>query len=329
MVAGKLERKASLFWLRVLAVTTTLVTFFVNLMGFVDTETGSALGCGANWPLCNGQLIPDSWNKQTIIEYAHRAIVGLLSLLLLALAVFMWRKYGNRREVRILVWISIGFVTAQAVLGAMAVFFTNPPTILALHFGFSLLAFAGVLLLTIFAWQVGNPSSKGGLALRQTAAPRPVVRWVWITLIYTYGAVYYGAYVTSTNIGEACQGWPLCNGQLIPPLHGTVGLDFLHRALALGLVIVTANLIRLTHQIRVSRPDLYRGSWLAVLFIILQAFSGAYLVFDHLDLNAFLLHVSIMSGFFGILAYLGMQIYPASVPRTKKAFRFGRTGIQP
>lgn len=327
MAVSKLEEKTSVLWLKVLAVATMLVTFFVNIMGFVDTETGSAMGCGANWPLCNGQFIPDSWDKQTIIEYAHRAIVGLLTLLLLALAIYSWRKYGNRREVRILVWMSIGFVVAQAALGAMAVMFTNPPTILALHFGISLLAFSGVLLLMIFVWQVSSPSARSGLALRQSAAPRSVMRWVWVTLIYTYGAVYYGAYVTSTNIGEACQGWPLCNGQLIPPLHGAVGLDFLHRVLALGLVFVTMNLIRLTYRIRTTRPDLYRGSWLALLFIILQAFSGGYLVVDHLDLNAFLLHVSIMSGFFGTLTYLGMQVYPASMPRVQKRSWFRSTSI--
>ena len=298
--------------LKTLGIITTVGMFFINIMGFVDTETNSTMGCGADWPLCNGQFIPSRWNSHTIIEYAHRAVVGLVSFLLIALAIWAWRRYPRRKEVHILVIIAVGFVIAQAALGAMAVFFTNPPTVLAIHFGFSLLAFIGVLLLTVFTWQVESSSAQSGLRLREVPAALKIRRLVWFALVYTYAAVYYGAFVSSTGVGEACRDWPLCNGQLIPPLSGAVGLDFAHRVIALGALLVAVALVVTTRASRQSRPDLYRGSLWVLVFMLLQALSGGYLVYDKLDLNAFLLHVSIMSGLWGFLCYLGLQVLPAS-----------------
>ena len=51
---GWLRRAAG--WLGLAAAAGMLV---VLVMGATVTTTGSAQGCGRDWPLCNGRLVPD------------------------------------------------------------------------------------------------------------------------------------------------------------------------------------------------------------------------------------------------------------------------------
>ena len=54
--------------------------------GAIVRSSGSGAGCGNNWPLCDGQLLPIFSSSQRIVEFAHRTsteIVGPLALILL------------------------------------------------------------------------------------------------------------------------------------------------------------------------------------------------------------------------------------------------------
>ena len=42
---------------RIVADVATVALFLVVLVGFLDTLTHSALGCGPMWPLCNGGVL--------------------------------------------------------------------------------------------------------------------------------------------------------------------------------------------------------------------------------------------------------------------------------
>ena len=57
----------------------------VILWGAFVRATGSGAGCGAHWPLCNGELVPRAPALETMIEFTHRATSGLALLLVLAL----------------------------------------------------------------------------------------------------------------------------------------------------------------------------------------------------------------------------------------------------
>ena len=66
--------KKNLKWLSVLA---TVIMAFVQLGGALVTKTGSADGCGSDWPLCHGAFLPQNLPIQTLIELRHRAVYGL------------------------------------------------------------------------------------------------------------------------------------------------------------------------------------------------------------------------------------------------------------
>src|SRR5438477_2368748 len=83
--------------LRLLAAATCAGMMLVLVMGAAVTNTGSAEGCGRSWPLCNGQFIPE-FTVATAIEFSHRAVTGIESVLVLALTATMlvlWRRNGQ------------------------------------------------------------------------------------------------------------------------------------------------------------------------------------------------------------------------------------------
>ncbi|CCF85917.1 Cytochrome oxidase assembly (fragment) [Nitrolancea hollandica Lb] len=108
----------------------------------------------------------------------------------------------------------------------------------------------------------------------------------------------------------ACNGWPLCNGSLIPDLTGPVAVVFIHRLAALvGMLLIGGLLVR-NYRTRVERPDLYKGSIAAMFFIILQIFSGGAVVMTQLGLFSTLTHAGLATLLFGSLSYLCLHTLP-------------------
>ncbi len=60
----------------------------VILWGAYVRISGSGAGCGAHWPLCDGQVIPRSFTLERVVEFSHRGSSGVSGLL--ALAVVAW-----------------------------------------------------------------------------------------------------------------------------------------------------------------------------------------------------------------------------------------------
>lgn len=320
------------FFLRFLAILSVVGMFIVNLAGFLDTETHSALGCGREWPLCNGSVIPAKWGLHTIIEFVHRGLVGVVTLLFLVVAIWAWWKYGRFVEVRILAVLAVGFIFLEALLGALGVLFADPPPLLASHFGIALIAFDGVVLLAVVIGQIQRQQQQlvatgqlpGSALYGRAAIPRVPLRpelpnlrirfWVWFTVVYLYVAMYVGAFVAATGAGAMFRGWPFPTES-----YGQAGFYFLidiaHRSFGLGLLILTLWLVVLAHAIRKQRRDLYWGAWTLVVLVCAQAVSGGYLIWSDLSTTAFLIHVSIISILFGTLGYLALQV--SAEPRSR------------
>jgi len=93
----------------------------VILWGAVVRATGSGAGCGDHWPLCNGDFVPHHPRIATIIEFTHRSMSGICTVLVAALItwVFMARPRGDRARTAA-VWSGVLLVT-EALLGAVLV----------------------------------------------------------------------------------------------------------------------------------------------------------------------------------------------------------------
>ncbi|EJW14978.1 cytochrome oxidase assembly protein [Paenibacillus alvei DSM 29] len=194
--------------------------FIVVLNGALVTKTGSGSGCGTDWPLCNGKFVP-AYTIESMIEYSHRSVTGVVGLLVLALFIYVIRYAKHHREALCYSSLTLLFTVIQAIMGALAVVYTQSPPVMALHFGFSLLAFASSFMMSV----VARRYERGSGAVSADSFIRAEFRYgVWFTLLYTYIVIYVGAFVRHTDSSGACMGWPLCNGEWIPELSGERGL---------------------------------------------------------------------------------------------------------
>lgn len=133
----------------------------VILWGAVVRATGSGAGCGDNWPLCNGDFFPHHPRLATIIEFAHRSMTGVSTILVIGLVA--WTFYAAKRghRARRAAVASAIFLVTEALLGAVLVLggyvqnniSTARIVMQSIHFTNTLL-FLGSLALT--AWWLGE-----------------------------------------------------------------------------------------------------------------------------------------------------------------------------
>jgi len=75
--------RRSLKWL---AVATTIAMILILIGGALVTKTGSGMGCGRSWPLCNGKFLPLEITPELAIELAHRLVSGVGGVMVLVLS---------------------------------------------------------------------------------------------------------------------------------------------------------------------------------------------------------------------------------------------------
>ena len=95
----------------------------VILWGAVVRATGSGAGCGAHWPMCNGEVIPPSPTVATLIEFSHRATSGIALLLVTALLYQIWRRLEKGHLARFWATASMLLILSEAAIGAGLVLF--------------------------------------------------------------------------------------------------------------------------------------------------------------------------------------------------------------
>ena len=85
--------------------------------------TGSGAGCGAHWPLCNGEIMIRPESVKQAIEFSHRVSSGLALVAVVAMVVWAWKITKPGEPVRLGAGLSLGFMLSEAALGAGLVLF--------------------------------------------------------------------------------------------------------------------------------------------------------------------------------------------------------------
>lgn len=93
-------------------------TLLVILWGAFVRATGSGAGCGANWPLCHGEVLPSGGQTATLIEFGHRFSSGLALLLVVVLVIWSFRVRPSGHRVRKAAVVSLAFMLLEALIGA-------------------------------------------------------------------------------------------------------------------------------------------------------------------------------------------------------------------
>lgn len=292
-----------LFSLRSFAMLTALGTYVMLLMGAIVTKTGSGKGCGQSWPFCHGQLIPESLPISTVIEYSHRVVSGGVGLLILVLVIWSWRKYAQDQRIKLLGGLSLFFVLLQGALGALTVVFEQvfaKKAALALHFGFSLISFASVVLLVILLFHSENKTK-----IQSRPLTKSFCFFVWGLTGYAYLVIYTGAFVRHMQATMGCgASFPLCGATYFPGLSSLAEIHMLHRCAAILLWCLVLGFW--LHVVRGSQKDdrLVRTSGFLFMLITLQVISGVVTIISGGQLISALLHTTIACLFFTCLTYL-------------------------
>jgi heme A synthase len=108
----KLDNFAKYAWF-VLASNIAVILWGVFLRASLSGD-----GCGQHWLTCNGEVIPETPQFKTIIEFTHRVSTGIVFFVVLALALWAFRKYAKGASVRKTALVSFLLIIAEAAIGA-------------------------------------------------------------------------------------------------------------------------------------------------------------------------------------------------------------------
>jgi cytochrome c oxidase assembly protein subunit 15 len=276
---------------RRLSVAAAVGMLIVLLMGAMVTKTGSGMGCGRSWPLCNGKFVPE-YAFETAIEYSHRLVTSVEGLLLLGACITAFRFRRQLPELKVLIPVTFLTLILQSGMGAAAVMWPQSAPILASHFGISLTALASTALM---AFVLREGPARGP---RNDAAVPANYRWMtFLTLIAMLGVAYLGAYVRHTKSSLACVSWPLCNGKVLTGLTWAEGIVVLHRIVALLAVLLILGMWLWAKRIPERHDLASAGAW-AFGIIVAQALSGAFLPWTNLSIASTMTHSLLMAVLF-------------------------------
>lgn len=104
-----------------LAWVALVYTVLVILWGAVVRITGAGAGCGDHWPLCNGVVVPQSFDTHRLIEFSHRATSSLNGLVVIVLAGAAWKLTPKGHPARAMSLVTIGLILLEGVVGGMQV----------------------------------------------------------------------------------------------------------------------------------------------------------------------------------------------------------------
>jgi len=98
-----------------------------------------------------------------------------------------------------------------------------------------------------------------------------------------FALIVVGSVVRTTGSGLACPDWPLCHGQIIPPLQFNIMIEWFHRLLALVVSVMLAATVAWVAMRAELRARVGGLALLAVALLLVQILLGALTVWKLLD----------------------------------------------
>ena len=210
----------------------------------------AGLSC-PDWPLCLGRIIPN-YQPQVYFEFIHRVLAGLISI---AAVYLNFKIISNKSISKCLKWIAGGaliLLVGQIVLGGLTVLLRLNYGIVTAHLAmgtaFFELSFWVYLSLRDLVMATGRAAPNLNKASSNLNTPAPIPNsgsqnlfiFTCILTAAVYGQILLGGLVASNYAGLVCPNFPLCEGSLIPSLHGLIGLQVIHRlgAYTLATIII-------------------------------------------------------------------------------------------
>lgn len=220
-----------------LTLATAVVTYLVVVMGAITRSTDSGMGCGYQWPLCDG-LLPPVQDVQAWIEWFHRLLALIIGILSTAVLVVAVARYRHQMAVVVSAVVAFALVLVQAQLGQITVTTGNASQWVTAHLATAMLVLAALTYVAIRARHPGR-FLPGGASQRFTLLTA-------FSALAVYALLLFGANVTATGAALIYPDWPLLGGAILPTFSSDPAVaalqqaQFLHRVVAVvvGIIVV-------------------------------------------------------------------------------------------
>lgn len=203
------------------------LTFILLVSGTLVAGMNATTAC-EGWPLCSGSLLPGTLPE--IVNMAHRVVVAMSGLAMLALLRQAWRTQISSPAVLVSATAAGTLFFAQALMGAVNAAQGYPPHLIGLHTATSTAIWAALIILVSLAGrqhdlQAGEAAST---AARQGRHLLPLVRdfllltkpiVVALLLVTTFAGMVIGA---KTMPAPALIFWTLLGGFLAAGGSGAI-----------------------------------------------------------------------------------------------------------
>ena len=306
--------------MRRLVLATAIATFVLIIVGGVVRVSDSGLGCGPagsgfhGWPFCNGDVAP-GMDLNSIVEYTHRVLAGVVSIMILAIVVLAWRRH---REYLVPAAALLGLILAQAALGGATVEDNLEEAYVAAHLCLAMLLLGGLIYL--YRNVAGAAVVDGGTGLRVLGIAASVA--VLCTIVaggYMAGTQNYGRadYQLGDGAHHACgKEFPTCNGDFMPfGKARLVDIHLTHRAFMYIAALLVTSLV----VVAIRRGVLTRYAWGLAGLLALQILVGALNVWlDEYEL-LILLHLALGTLLWATTLGLTLQLAPAHERAPRRA----------
>ncbi|HUJ87745.1 MAG TPA: COX15/CtaA family protein [Burkholderiales bacterium] len=330
---------------RTLVLAAALLALVVVVVGAFVRLSDAGLGC-PDWPGCYGKPAP-TLAKDAIAravahqggergpvslgkawkEMGHRYLAGTLGLLILTIALLGWLR---RRALGQSPWLASAIVIVvalQAALGMWTVTLLLRPAVVTAHLAGGMTTLALLLWLSLRQWR-----------FRPAPEARKVRALAALALCVVATQIMLGGWVSANYAALACPDWPLCLGQVVPPMDfahafrllrelgrtgdGTMlafpaltAIHWTHRTFALVVALVVGWTAYRTVRLRALRPL----GWLIAALLGIQFSLGVANVLAGLPLAVADAHNAGAALLLGSLVVLNFFAFHGLCPRLPKA----------
>lgn len=310
---------------RRLALATVAATFVLIVIGGIVRVSDSGLGCGPagsgfhGWPFCNGDVVPGV-DLNSVIEYTHRVVAGLVGIMMFALAALAWARHRTHRGILRAAIASGLLVVLQGLLGAVVVEENLEEELVAAHLGLAML----LLALVLYIWRASRPDVVGAdppavsRGFRRLAVVAPLA--ILLTIVaggYMAGTQKYGRpdYQLGDGAHHACgKQFPTCNGDFLPFGQARlVDIHLTHRVLMYLASALVLWLVVLALRRRPNRTVVHLA-YVSLGLLLVQILVGALNVWLDEYEALIVTHLALGTLLWAALVALGLNLFRVPEP---------------
>ncbi len=213
-----------------LVLATCVLAFCAVVLSAYARLADAGLGC-ADWPACYEEnALKERQPPQPAADRhgagrshaswqwkLHSQVVQLLGLLAIAVCGMAWKKRKELRQSPVLPTLLLGLMAFMAMFGILAFSYLPRPVIVSVHLA------GGVAMLMLLAWIALRQAAPGSAISADEAQKWRGFAWFGIALLLIQ--IMLGGWVSSNFAALACNGFPLCNGALLPPMDFSYSMD--------------------------------------------------------------------------------------------------------